>query len=126
MKTVSGKVVLGTTGAGHGVGAHGVGQGRDPRAARRAARDAAASRSADRSQCDCDAGDDGEIAVASVSGDDQGVERVMDAITGAIVFTDIVGFTQLTDKHGDDVALALARTAGEDGARRAARAARAS
>jgi adenylate cyclase len=26
---------------------------------------------------------------------------------GAIVFTDIVGFTQLTDKHGDDVALAL-------------------
>jgi adenylate cyclase len=27
--------------------------------------------------------------------------------TGAIVFTDIVGFTQLTDEHGDDVALAL-------------------
>jgi adenylate cyclase len=26
---------------------------------------------------------------------------------GAIVFTDIVGFTQLTSKHGDDVALAL-------------------
>jgi adenylate cyclase len=26
---------------------------------------------------------------------------------GAIVFTDIVGFTQLTDEHGDDVALAL-------------------
>jgi adenylate cyclase len=27
--------------------------------------------------------------------------------SGAIVFTDIVGFTQLTDEHGDDVALAL-------------------
>ena len=27
--------------------------------------------------------------------------------SGAIVFTDIVGFTQLTSKHGDDVALAL-------------------
>ena len=27
--------------------------------------------------------------------------------TGAIVFTDIVGFTELTDAHGDDVALAL-------------------
>jgi adenylate cyclase len=26
---------------------------------------------------------------------------------GAIVFTDIVGFTQLTDAHGDDVALSL-------------------
>jgi adenylate cyclase len=26
---------------------------------------------------------------------------------GAIVFTDIVGFTKLTDHHGDDVALAL-------------------
>jgi adenylate cyclase len=26
---------------------------------------------------------------------------------GAIAFTDIVGFTQLTDEHGDDVALAL-------------------
>jgi adenylate cyclase len=27
--------------------------------------------------------------------------------TGAIVFTDIVGFTQLTDEHGDDLALSL-------------------
>ncbi|HET9728915.1 MAG TPA: adenylate/guanylate cyclase domain-containing protein, partial [Acidimicrobiia bacterium] len=27
--------------------------------------------------------------------------------TGVIVFTDIVGFTQLTDEHGDDLALAL-------------------
>ena len=27
--------------------------------------------------------------------------------SGAIVFTDIVGFTELTDEHGDDVALAL-------------------
>jgi adenylate cyclase len=27
--------------------------------------------------------------------------------TGAIVFTDIVGFTALTDEHGDDLALAL-------------------
>ena len=27
--------------------------------------------------------------------------------SGAIVFTDIVGFTQLTDQHGDDIALAL-------------------
>ncbi len=27
--------------------------------------------------------------------------------SGAIVFTDIVGFTQLTDEHGDDLALAL-------------------
>jgi adenylate cyclase len=27
--------------------------------------------------------------------------------TGAIVFTDIVGFTQLTDEHGDDLAIAL-------------------
>jgi adenylate cyclase len=26
---------------------------------------------------------------------------------GAIVFTDIVGFTQLTDEHGDDLALSL-------------------
>jgi class 3 adenylate cyclase len=26
---------------------------------------------------------------------------------GAIVFTDIVGFTELTDTHGDDIALAL-------------------
>ncbi len=29
------------------------------------------------------------------------------ATTGAIVFTDIVGFTQLTDERGDDVAMAL-------------------
>jgi adenylate cyclase len=29
------------------------------------------------------------------------------ADSGAIVFTDIVGFTELTDTHGDDVALAL-------------------
>lgn len=29
------------------------------------------------------------------------------ATTGAIVFTDIVGFTQLTDEHGDDLALTL-------------------
>jgi adenylate cyclase len=27
--------------------------------------------------------------------------------SGAIVFTDIVGFTQLTDEHGDDLALSL-------------------
>ncbi len=31
----------------------------------------------------------------------------MSDTAGAIVFTDIVGFTQLTDEHGDDVALAL-------------------
>ena len=31
----------------------------------------------------------------------------MTAESGAIVFTDIVGFTQLTDERGDDVALAL-------------------
>lgn len=29
------------------------------------------------------------------------------ATSGAIVFTDIVGFTELTDAHGDEVALAL-------------------
>ena len=29
------------------------------------------------------------------------------ALVGAIVFTDIVGFTQLTDEEGDDVAVAL-------------------
>ena len=28
-------------------------------------------------------------------------------VTGGIVFTDIVGFTELTDLHGDDVALSL-------------------
>jgi adenylate cyclase len=28
-------------------------------------------------------------------------------VSGAIVFTDIVGFTELTEEHGDDVALAL-------------------
>jgi adenylate cyclase len=28
-------------------------------------------------------------------------------VSGTIVFTDIVGFTQLTDEHGDDVALTL-------------------
>jgi len=28
-------------------------------------------------------------------------------VSGTIVFTDIVGFTQLTDEHGDDVALNL-------------------
>jgi adenylate cyclase len=28
-------------------------------------------------------------------------------LSGAIVFTDIVGFTQLTDEHGDDLALTL-------------------
>jgi adenylate cyclase len=28
-------------------------------------------------------------------------------VTGTIVFTDIVGFTQLTDEHGDDLALTL-------------------
>jgi class 3 adenylate cyclase len=32
---------------------------------------------------------------------------VTTALSGAIVFTDIVGFTELTDTHGDDVALAL-------------------
>ena len=31
----------------------------------------------------------------------------MNEATGAIVFTDIVGFTQMTDVHGDDIALAL-------------------
>lgn len=30
-----------------------------------------------------------------------------DPAAGAIVFTDIVGFTELTDQHGDDLALAL-------------------
>jgi adenylate cyclase len=28
-------------------------------------------------------------------------------VSGAIVFTDIVGFTQLTDEHGDDLALTI-------------------
>src|SRR5689334_13330112 len=28
-------------------------------------------------------------------------------VSGTVVFTDIVGFTQLTDEHGDDVALNL-------------------
>jgi adenylate cyclase len=28
-------------------------------------------------------------------------------LTGTIVFTDIVGFTQLTDEHGDDLAITL-------------------
>jgi adenylate cyclase len=28
-------------------------------------------------------------------------------LSGAIVFTDIVGFTQLTDEHGDDLAITL-------------------
>src|SRR5262249_58305977 len=37
---------------------------------------------------------------------DQRVVRLM-ADHGEIVFTDIVGFTKLTDHHGDDVALAL-------------------
>src|SRR3989449_11274856 len=32
---------------------------------------------------------------------------VTTTLTGTIVFTDIVGFTQLTDEHGDDVALTL-------------------
>ena len=31
----------------------------------------------------------------------------MTTLTGTIVFTDIVGFTQMTDEHGDDLALAL-------------------
>jgi adenylate cyclase len=30
-----------------------------------------------------------------------------EAVAGAIVFTDIVGFTELTDLHGDDAALSL-------------------
>jgi class 3 adenylate cyclase len=33
--------------------------------------------------------------------------QVTATTTGAIVFTDIVGFTQLTDAHGDDLALTL-------------------
>jgi adenylate cyclase len=33
--------------------------------------------------------------------------RAATVSNGAIVFTDIVGFTELTDAHGDDVALAL-------------------
>jgi class 3 adenylate cyclase len=33
--------------------------------------------------------------------------QVTAATTGTIVFTDIVGFTQLTDEHGDDLALSL-------------------
>ena len=45
---------------------------------------------------------------------------------GAIVFTDIVGFTALTDMHGDDVALALLERQERDGPRRAARRRRAS
>jgi adenylate cyclase len=32
---------------------------------------------------------------------------VTTTLTGTIVFTDIVGFTQLTDEHGDDVALTM-------------------
>jgi len=32
---------------------------------------------------------------------------VTTTVTGTIVFTDIVGFTQLTDEHGDDLALTL-------------------
>ena len=35
------------------------------------------------------------------------VTRVATTLSGAIVFTDIVGFTQLTDEHGDDLALTL-------------------
>ena len=45
---------------------------------------------------------------------------------GAIVFTDIVGFTALTDMHGDDVALALLERQEAYGARRTAGDARAS
>lgn len=33
--------------------------------------------------------------------------RAATVANGAIVFTDIVGFTELTDTHGDDIALAL-------------------
>jgi class 3 adenylate cyclase len=32
---------------------------------------------------------------------------VSPSAAGAIVFTDIVGFTELTDQHGDDVAIAI-------------------
>jgi adenylate cyclase len=32
---------------------------------------------------------------------------VTTTLTGTIVFTDIVGFTQLTDEHGDDVAVTM-------------------
>jgi adenylate cyclase len=32
---------------------------------------------------------------------------VTTTLTGTIVFTDIVGFTQLTDEHGDDLAMTL-------------------
>ena len=31
----------------------------------------------------------------------------VETLTGTIVFTDIVGFTQLTDEHGDDLAMTL-------------------
>ena len=31
----------------------------------------------------------------------------MTTLTGTIVFTDIVGFTQLTDEHGDDLAMSI-------------------
>jgi adenylate cyclase len=33
--------------------------------------------------------------------------QVTTTLSGTIVFTDIVGFTQLTDEHGDDLALTL-------------------
>ena len=59
-----------------------------------------------RIECDFAPGDDFEIAVVERERRDPGVERLM-AEHGAIVFTDIVGFTALTDMHGDDVALAL-------------------
>jgi len=32
---------------------------------------------------------------------------VTTTLTGTIVFTDIVGFTQLTDEHGDDLAVTM-------------------
>ena len=38
---------------------------------------------------------------------DLGQMPVTTTLAGTIVFTDIVGFTQLTDEHGDDLALTL-------------------
>ena len=117
VKTVSGNISLGARGGGR-LAARSISGSVEvsvPDGSRPATRLKAVSGQV---RCDCEPG-------RRRRGPGQERERVdlghmpVTTVTGTIVFTDIVGFTQLTDEHGDDLALDDARTAG--GARARAR-----
>ena len=105
VKTVSGDIELGARGGGH-LSAVDLGLGEDLGARRRSTGDAP----------EVGVGSDQLRVRPGRRRRDQRQDRqrrnrgdmpVTTTLAGTIVFTDIVGFTQLTDEHGDDLALTL-------------------